>query len=139
MQLETWMEHTRSQCTAYHRVSGAHLEIGRILSYSPSDSDGMWPHIAIRNLLENLNNKVIEKSIENRICYNRGVTVRSLGEGGRQEEDLANKYIRWSVAMNIKWPRTAALLRSIAETFSGMAKNKDINIDLLSFSIIIRL
>ena len=134
MQLETWMERARSQCTAYHRVSGADLEIGRILSYSPSDSDGMWPHIAIRNLLENLNNKVIEKSIENRICYNRGVTVRSLGEGGQQEEDLANKYIRWSVAMNIKWPRTAALLRSIAETFSGMAKNQDISIDLLSFS-----
>jgi hypothetical protein len=58
------------------------------------------------------------------------VVSRTLGAGGEQERELANRYRVMSEAVKTKSPRTAALFRSLAETYSLQAKREDIDADL---------
>ena len=101
-----------------------------MLAHAPSDPDGVWPHVAVRNLIEHLNNKTIDRHIQTEIYNNRGVVSRGLNDGGNQERELAEKYKKMSDAVKAKWPRTAAMLRSMAESYERQAKYEDIDSDL---------
>lgn len=129
-ELVTWVESAREQCAAKNRIIGGDLQIGFMLAHAPGDSDGTWPHTAVRNLIEQLNNEIIDRHIQTGIYNSRGVVSRGLNDGGRQERDLANRYKKMSGAVKIKWPRTAALLRSIAESYEYQAKHEDVDSDL---------
>jgi len=51
-------------------------------------------------------------------------------EGGIQERKLAEDYAKMSKEMRIKWPRTAAMLRTIAESYDRDAKREDLHAEL---------
>ncbi len=62
--------------------------------------------------------------------YNRrGVMVRLPHDGGAQERDLARRYRRDAEAMRFDWPRTAATLDRIAESFAMDAEREDQSAD----------
>ena len=115
------------------RVKGGDIYIGFALAYSPSDPDGAWPHQCVRNVLERLANKIIEDHIRNELYNSRGVVMRAIGAGGKQERDLGDQYKAMSEKLKAKWPRTSALLRSLCETYYGQAKREDIDSDLEDF------
>jgi hypothetical protein len=129
-ELTDWIDAARKQCTETKHVTGCDIQIGFILAHAPSDADGTWPHIAVRNLIERLNNDVIDRHIQNEIHNSRGVVSRGLNDGGRQERELAEKYKKMSDAVKAKWPRTAAMLRSIVESYEYQARSEDIDSDL---------
>jgi hypothetical protein len=101
-----------------------------MLARSPADLDNLWPQVTIRNVIERLNNRLIEEQIEIGVLNARGETLRNLDEGGRQERDLATKFKTLSDGFIAQWPRTAAILRSIAESYEHRAKREDIDSDL---------
>jgi hypothetical protein len=125
-----WIESARKECAGSGHVIGGDLQIGKLLASVPDDPDGMWPHTAVRNLLQHLKNEIIEKQLQVAIYNNRGVVQRGLDEGGVQERELAGKYKTMSSAMKVKWPRTAAMLRSVAEYYTSNAKHEDILAEL---------
>ena len=129
-ELIEWVETARQQCAASNHVRGGDLQIAFMLAHAPGDSDGTWPHVAVRNLIERLNNELIDKHIEMSIYNSRGVFSRDLNDGGRQERELSAKYKQMSDAVKAKWPRTAAMLRAIAESYKQDAKREDIDSDL---------
>ncbi len=129
-ELTEWVEAARKQSAETKHVKGCNLQIGFMLAHAPVDPDGVWPHIAVRNLIERLNNEVIDRHIQNNIYNSRGVVSRSLNDGGKQERELAEKYKKMSDAVKAKWPRTAAMLRGIAESYEYQAKHWDIDSDL---------
>jgi len=129
-ELTEWVETARKHCAGTNHVTGGDLQIGFMLARAPIDKDGAWPHIALRNLLERLNNEVIDRHIEIEIYNSRGVVTRGLTDGGEQERELAAKYRHMSEIARAKWPRTAALLRSLAESYEGQARHEDIDSDL---------
>ena len=55
----------------------------------------------------------------------RGVTSRSMTEGGKQEYDLADRYERWAEAVQATHPRTAGVLRGVAETYREEGRRND--------------
>lgn len=128
--LVSWVEAVREQSATIGKLIGCDLDIATILSRAPSDPDGIWPHIAVRNLIEKLKNKTIERHIPIGIYNDRGVTSRGMNDGGTLERDLSKKYLEMSKALIAKWPRTASILRSIAESYERDAKCWDVDSDL---------
>jgi len=129
-QLSKWVETARTAYTDSGHTTAGDLQVGLLLSRTPSDSDGLWPHIAVRNLLENLRNNVIDQHIPMGVYNGRGVVSRGLTEGGVQERKLSEHYKKLSDATKVKWPRTSAMLLSMAEWYESDAKREDISADL---------
>lgn len=129
-ELTDWVDVARKQCTETKHLMGCDIQIGFILAHAPADPDGIWPHTAVRNLIERLSNEIIDRHIQNEIYNSRGVVSRGLNDGGKQERGLAEKYKKIGSAIKAKWPRTAKMLRGIAESYEYQAKNEDIDSDL---------
>jgi len=129
-ELSEWVKAARKQCTETKHVIGCDLQTGFMLAHAPADPDGTWPHAAVRNLIERLNNKTIDRHIQNEIYNSRGVVSRGINDGGKQERELAEKYKKMSDVVKVKWPRTSAMLRGIAEYYEHQARLEDIDSDL---------
>ncbi|MDD5382160.1 MAG: hypothetical protein PHH60_00690 [Candidatus Margulisbacteria bacterium] len=129
-ELTSWVEVARKQCVETNHVTSGDIHIAFILSHAPEDSDGAWPHVAVRNLIERLNNSLIDEHIQAGIYNSRGVTSRGLNDGGKQERELVKRYKNMSDAVKARWPRTGAMLRSIAESYERQAMREDIDSEL---------
>jgi len=129
-ELTDWIEVARKKCASSDHVIGGDIEIGFMLKHAPVDSDGVWPHVAVRNIIEYLNNETVDKHIQNKIYNSRGVVSRRMNDGGKQERALVDKYKKMSDKVKTKWPRTGLMLRSIAEFYEQQAKHEDIDSDL---------
>lgn len=129
-ELVDWIEMARKKCAESKHLTVCDIHIGMLLAYTPADPDGTWPHVAVRNLIETLNNETIDQHIQMGVRNSRGVTSRAHNEGGRQERELVEKYRAMINTLKIRWPRTAVLLRGIAESYEYDAKREDIRADL---------
>jgi len=128
--LSQWIINARKKCEETNHVTGGDIYLGFTLAHAPADSEGTWPHPAVRDVIELLNNDTIDDHIRNEIYNSRGVVTRALDDGGQQERGLADRYRKMSETVKAKWPRTSALLRSLADTYSHEAKRADIDADL---------
>ena len=60
----------------------------------------------------------------------RGITSRALGAGGDQERELASKYLSFAAAIRDRWPRSAAVLNRIGDSYQRDAKRMDVDAEL---------
>jgi len=125
-----WVLDVRERCGAIKLLTGCDLKLSEVFARMPADPDGVWPHEAVRKMIEELKNKTIEEHIPIAIYNRRGVVSRSVGEGGNQERALFDKYDVWAKALAPKWPRTSKVLRSLAAMYDRDAKRQDIDADL---------
>lgn len=123
--LRDWVSTARSFLAERSRVEIGDEQIGQALASAPADPDGTWPCEAVRDLLEELQNERIDRGLEIRVFNNRGVTSRSLDEGGQQEWTLAEGYRARAQQLVGRWPRTAAIFRRLAETYEADARRED--------------
>lgn len=126
----SWIKKARSNCAANFRKRGGDLQIAIILSHSPSDPDGFWPHTVVRNIIENLDNDIINQHIPIAIFNSRGGTFREVNGGGNQERELFQKYEDMSQKLNLRWPVTASILHNIADFYKHEAKREDVDAEL---------
>lgn len=123
--LKDWARRARKAAQSSGRGAAGDRIIGRILSYSPAGTDGVWPHEAVRDVIEDLASTELEREFEIGVYNNRGVVTKSLTEGGAQERKLAERYSGFAVAIRDRWPRTAAMLGRIADTYRVEAERED--------------
>lgn len=123
--LRTWIDRARSELLRLKRRGIGDDQIGKILAHSPGDPDGAWPAIAVRDVIESLQNKQLEDGFRVEIFNSRGVTSRGLDSGGDQERDLTTRYRGYSDKLADRWPRTAALLRRVADSYEHDARRED--------------
>ena len=100
--------------------------IGEMLAHTPKDPDGIWPHQAVRNLLESIEEKSIEDGIASGVWNKRGVVVKHFDEGGKKEQELAELYVNYAKELETKWFRTATLLRKLVSDYRSFAGREDI-------------
>lgn len=102
--------------------------IGKVLASSPLDVDGNWPHESIRGLLERMDahNELKDAFVAGRFT-DRGVTMRSVGDGGEQERQLSQQFRHWQSALSVRWPTTSGLLGRIAADFDRDAARMDVD------------
>lgn len=123
--LKAWVHTAMEQLDEAGRRAVGEINIGHILASAPSDPDGTWPCKPVRDLLEDLQSEKIEQGVETQVFNNRGVTSRHPEDGGEQERGLANKYRSWADQVRDRWPRSAAILRSLASTYEQDARRMD--------------
>lgn len=123
--LKSWFDQAMELLLAADRVDVGLSGIGEVLVYGPADTDGTWPAAAVRDLFEEKQNDVIESGFTIRIANSRGVTSRGLEDGGTQEVALVAKYLSDAELFKDAWPRTAAILRRLAERYSTEARRNE--------------
>jgi hypothetical protein len=128
--LFSWVEEVRDLTADQGRLEPADFNIGKVLSGSPKDEDGVWPHTAIRNLIEDVQSEDIERGIEVGEFNSRGVVTKNLAEGGQQEIELAEKYEDYASQVQEKWPRTSAMLKRISKSYRQYANREDTEAEL---------
>ena len=126
----SWVLAAREQCTETKHLIGCDLQLAEVFARMPADANGVWPHPSVRNLIEELRNPTIEKHIPFAIYNSRGVVSRTMDEGGAKERALSQKYNEWGDAVSEKWPRTAQVLRSLANMYDQDAKREDVSANL---------
>lgn len=122
--LQSWVKTVRTLCSESGRREVGDERIGNILAASKSDSDGMWPPKAVRELIEATRSKELEHGIVLGVVNRRGVTTRGMYDGGEQERALEAKYRRLYAALS-EWPRTAGVLDELARNYAADAERED--------------
>lgn len=123
--LAAWVREAHRLAVQAERGAVGDQYIGRALSFSPVGSDGIWPHEAVRNVIEDMRNAQVEKGMSIGVFNQQGVTSRLMTTGGTIERDIAKRYHAWSDATKIEWPRTSAVLKQIARSFENTARHHD--------------
>ncbi len=123
--LNTWVDEARPALRDTGRLGIGDEHIGRVFASSPPDPDGSWPPHAVRDLLERVQSSHMEDGLRLQIFNDRGVTTRALLAGGEQERTLAERYHEQSEQFVDRWPRTAAILRELAESYERSARRED--------------
>ncbi len=85
----------------------------------------MWPCEEIRDAIEEAESDDLNHGFQIGILNSRGATMRSPLDGGDLERREAAKYQRWAELCDIDWPRTAASLRSVADSYEFDAQRED--------------
>jgi len=125
--LNLWVTQARESLIVRGRAAiGDHL-IGKVLRYGPPESDNTWPHETICNIVESIASAELEQGFEHEVYVSRGV-VRITG--GQQEKELAERYYTYATKVSDKWPRTAAMLRRIAEHYLGQSQRDALEAEL---------
>lgn len=123
--LEEWAEAAHRFAVQAERGAIGDEYIGKLLSHSPVGKDGVWPHPAVRDIIETMRNSKLETGIIIGVHNSRGVTSRGMLDGGKQERDLAQRYNGWAEATKLDYPRTSAMLREIARSYETHARDFD--------------
>ncbi len=134
-ELHSWVTRVRELAGAQDRSAIADEFIGHILANAPHDADGVWPHRAVRDLIESVASPRVEQGIAIERFNMRGTTVRGPFEGGDQERALASTIREWSKS-TVAWPRTSRLLEEMAKDWENHARAEDVRArqDELRFS-----
>jgi hypothetical protein len=128
--LSEWVRAARAAAAQRDQVNVADHLIGRVLAYGSIDSDGTWPCRAVRDVIEGTVSCEMEQAFQTAVYNSRGPYMKSLTEGGAQERQLAERYNRQAERIVDGWPRTAAMLRSIAEYYRRDAHREDARSEL---------
>jgi hypothetical protein len=123
--LRSWLFETRDLLREAGRLRSGDNQIGKVFAHSQIGDDGVWPAVAVRNLIEESESADLETGLQVGTISSRGVTSRSLDAGGDQEYQLAQKYYEWAIQSADRWPRTAAVLRAIADRYRAEGRSHD--------------
>jgi hypothetical protein len=128
--LKRWVEEARNATRDAGRGTVGDLRIGQVLAFTPESSDGAWPDVAVRDLIDDLGEGDVERGIEIGVYNKRGVFSKSPTEGGNQERGFAKTYRDYASVLNDLWPRTSAMLRRISDVYASMACREDLEAEL---------
>lgn len=123
--LRDWVDEVKALAKANDRVGITDDYIGRILAHSPSDEDdGLWPHKAVRRIIEEERSKTLEEGFAVEKYNSRGVFMKGVFEGGNQEREIAGSFR--DLGRQISEPRTSALLHRMADHYERFAEQEDL-------------
>jgi len=122
--LRIWVKATRQKSKDADRLAVCDLTIGELFGRAPEDTDKARPPVAIREIIEECESEEMERGLTTGLRNLRGGFSKGLHEGGKQERELAARYKQYADICS-KWPRTAAALRSVAESYLEQADRED--------------
>ncbi|HVT37935.1 MAG TPA: hypothetical protein VHE78_02720 [Gemmatimonadaceae bacterium] len=124
--LRAWVDQARTALSERDRTETGTHEIGQLLGASSTrGADGAWPGESVRDLIDALRSDELDRGILMGLYNSRGVTSRSMTTGGAPERALASQYAEYAATVAARWPRTAALLRTIAAGYVQEARHHD--------------
>lgn len=126
--LSSWIDRVRELGQQTNRAVVTYIAIGKVLAHAPLDSShGGWPHRFVRIEIERAHSDELERGLRIERFNMRGVTTRGVWDGGIQERELASSNREYALKA-ASWPRTAALLGTIAEGWEADAEREDLEV-----------
>lgn len=125
--LRQWVNEVRDRLTPSGRLPNGLEHLGEALYHSAPGADGVWPGEVVRDFLEEIQDEHVEIGIFLAIVNDRGITGRDLEEGGSKEDALVAKYEADAALLADDSPRSAAILRRVAEDYRQDARRNDIS------------
>lgn len=129
-QLRTWITTARAAAQESKRGAIADHQIGKVVAYAPKSLDGIFPDVAVREMIEEIASRDLEEGLEIGVYNKRGGHSKFIDDGGLQERQIAATYRNYAAAVRDTHPRTAAMLCRIAESYEFDARHEDIRSDL---------
>lgn len=123
--LTEWLNVARRLLVEADRLDIGFIYIGHIFAHARGDLDGTWPTLPVRNAIQSLDSDEIDRGLRTEKYNMRGVTSRGLTDGGQKEFELADEFEQQASLVADKWPRTAAMLRSLAEGYRSEGRSQD--------------
>ena len=123
--LKNWIKDVQVLCNKHARKEIGDQTVGQILSTCPAGDDGVWPCEPVRRVVEDIESEDIAIGMSIGVRNARGTTIRSIGDGGDQERELAAKYRDWSKKLSFEYPYVAKLLEEIAGQYDCDAQHWD--------------
>ncbi|MDO9208820.1 MAG: hypothetical protein Q7T91_11270 [Sulfuricurvum sp.] len=123
--LRNWISDAQKLFIEADRIDIGNDQIGKILSIAPVGSDGIWPHEAIREILEEFTDEHISTAFIVGKSNKRGITTRAYDEGGNQEYVIADRYKLNAKALELLFPTTSKILHEMSEDYVRRGKWED--------------
>jgi hypothetical protein len=121
--LTRWVDAVRVLGQQHGRAAITDQYVGKALAHS-TETDPFWPGPIVADEIERLKSKDVETGLSIERFNMRGVTTRSMDDGGAQEWALAAQYAAWAKAAS-RWRRTRKVLQGIEATWRDMAERED--------------
>ena len=116
---------TRRLCAEYGRARIGDQYMGQILSRAQADEDGVEPCTPVCEAMERVGSQDIASGFTIGTFNARGVVARTIGEGGGQERELAEKYRSWARQRAPHYPFVGGILEGIADDYDRQAIRED--------------
>jgi hypothetical protein len=130
--LTDWVRGARLAFSDSKRAAIGDEQIGQVLASSPIGTDGVWPAEPVREIIENIGNVRLDTGLHIGKTNKRGITTRGFFDGGDQERELEKKYREMATKISTRWPRTARVLRDIADSYQHVARRHDSEAERIS-------
>jgi hypothetical protein len=123
--LRAWVRAARVGLAAADRADIGDECLGQLLARATAEPGDAWPPVAVREVLEEIASDRFESGLQQGHVKARGVTMRGVYDGGRQERGIAVGLRPDAAAMDARWGRTARMLRALADTYESFAAHED--------------
>ncbi len=123
--IDVWVDEAMRLCDEAGRLEIGLDQVGKVLAKAPADDDGTWPTRPVRDVIERVGRSELDDGFRVQVFNSRGVTSRGLMEGGERERERAAHYDSLAQLVSDQWPRTGAILRSVAEGYEADARRFD--------------
>ncbi len=112
--LNSWINAFHIRLTEGGQVSLFYRKLGKLFAYSPLGTDGLFPHEAIREKIEEIGNDELIHEFAFAIIYKRGMYPVTAGKG---EYALAQKYEKLKKKFEIRYPKTSKIFDIISNSY----------------------
>lgn len=123
--LTEWFVQTSELLRAAGRLRSGMAIIGRALGRLDPRPGHDWPELAVRNLIEDQRSIRLDEGFLTGVYNARGVVWRSHDRGGESQRKLEARYRELAQRYSDQWPRTAAIIRKLADSYARDARNQD--------------
>lgn len=120
-EFNNWYEKAIELCTESGHLAVAKIQIGKVLFYTPQDSDGFWINKTVAELLNHKDNEEVRRGFRSECINSRG--VHSVDPTAKPEKDLSEKYKKQAESCESQgYGRLAKIMRDIAHSYEEEAK-----------------
>lgn len=123
--LQSWASDVLAMARAQGLERLASIQVAEVLARAPNGDDGIWPCVAARRLIESRAYDELAADVHTAQWNSRGWTSRGLMEGGAQEIEIAEVHRAAAEQIQQEYPRTAAMLDSLARSYEAQAEQHD--------------
>lgn len=112
--LNEWINTFRVRLGNNNLLSLFYRKLGKLFAFSPEGTDGIFPHEAIRDKIEELGNEELINAFVIAIINERGIYTPN---GGKAERNLGEKYKKIGKSLEIRYPKTARIFNILSEHY----------------------
>jgi hypothetical protein len=123
--LKDWVAKAKELCRKSDRGEVGDSHIGQVFAHAEKENEDAWPPEPVCQIIDEVESEELDRGFHMGIYNKRGVVTKSPLEGGRQERVLAEQYRIFAEKWIIRYPRTAAILRIVAEGYENEAIRED--------------